>query len=293
MVLSIILNFKSQQKINVMTSRRNFILQTGILSVGLMACPSSMLSKQEVGIQLWTLRDLMKEGQVQDVIKNIAAAGYKQLEIFGLTEGKLFGLSVAEFGKIAKDNGLSIPSGHYNIEDFLFKNGNGDDVKKTCDVVKQLGGKYLTIPWFSEEKRTDIEQYRLLADRINKAGEICKANNVQLAYHNHDFEFKNFNGEMGYDTILKNTDAALVKLEMDIFWVVFANQDPIKLFNNNPGRFHLLHIKDMSKTNRSKNTEVGNGQIDFKSIVANVSKAGVKHFLWSRRIITARIFTKV
>jgi len=261
-----------------MTSRRNFILQTSILSVGLMACPPSVLSKREVGIQLYTLRDLLKKGQVPEVIKNIAAAGYKQLEIFGLADGKLFGLSVAEFGKITKDNGLSIPSGHYDIGDFLFKNGNGDDVKKTCDVVKQLGGKYLTIPWLSEEKRTSIDQYRLLADRINKAGEICKASNVQLAYHNHDFEFKSFNGEMGYDIILKNTDAALVKLEMDIYWVVFANQDPIKLFNNNPGRFYLLHIKDMSKTNRSENTEVGNGQIDFKSMVAAVSKADVKHF---------------
>ena len=261
-----------------MTSRRNFILQTSILSVGLMACPASILSKREVGIQLWTLRDLLKEGQVPDVIKNIAAAGYKQLEIFGLTDGKLFGLSVAEFGKIAKSNGLSIPSGHYNIEDFLFKKGNGDDVKRTCDVVKQLGGKYLTIPWFSEEKRTSIDQYRVLADRINKAGEICKANNVQLAYHNHDFEFKDFNGETGYDVILKNTDADLLKLEMDIYWVVFANRNPIKLFNENPGRFHLWHVKDMSKTNRSENTEVGNGQIDFKSIVAAASKAGVKHF---------------
>lgn len=260
------------------TTRRNFILQTSILSVGLMACPRSILSKHEVGIQLWTLRDLLKAGKVPEVIKNIAAAGYKQLEIFGLTDGKLFGLSVAEFGKIAKDNGLSIPSGHYNLDDFLFKNGNGDDVKKTCDVVKQLGGKYLTIPWLSEEKRASIEQYRALADRINKAGEICKANNVQLAYHNHDFEFKSFNGETGYDVILKNTDAALVKMEMDIYWVVFANVDPVKLFNDNPGRFHLLHVKDMSKTNRAENTEVGNGQIDFKSIVAAMSKADVKHF---------------
>ena len=210
-----------------MTSRRNFIIQTGILSVGLMACPSSILSKREVGIQLYTLRDLLKEGKVLEVTKNIAAAGYTQVEIFGLADGKLYGLSIAEFGKLAKDNGLSIPSGHYHIEDFLFKNGNGDDVKRTCDIVKQLGGKYLTIPWFSEEKRTGIEQYKLLAERINKAGEICRANNVQLAYHNHDFEFKSYNGETGYDVILKNTDAELVKLEMDIYWVVFANQDPI------------------------------------------------------------------
>ena len=261
-----------------MQNRRNFILQASVLSIGLMACPASLLSKREVGIQLWTVRDLLTNGQVPMVIKSIAAAGYKQVEVFGYDKDKFFGLSVSEFAKILKDNNLSVPSGHYNIENFLFKNGNGDDVKKTCEVVKQLGGSYLTIPWFSEEKRTNIDQYKALAERINKAGEICKANNIQLTYHNHDFEFKDFNGQTGYDMLLKNTDSNLLKMEMDIYWVVFAGKDPIKLFKENSGRFHLWHVKDMSKADRTKNTEIGNGSIDYVSLVAASKDAGVKHF---------------
>ncbi len=261
-----------------MSTRRSFIFQASVLSVGLAACPSSLASGKEVGIQLWTLRDLLKDGQIPQVMQRIAEAGYKQVEMFGLADGKFFGLTVAEMAKLMKANGLSVPSGHYGIEDFLFKNGNGDDVKTTCAAVKELGSKYLTIPWFSEEKRTSIEQYKLLADRINKAGEICKTMGVQLAYHNHDFEFKDFNGTKGYDVLLNNTDANLLKMEMDIYWVVYANQDPIKLFNQHPGRFHLWHVKDMSKTDRTKNTEVGNGSIDFAAIVAAGGKAGVKHF---------------
>lgn len=261
-----------------MSTRRNFILQASILSVGLTACPAALISGKEVGIQLWTLRDLLVKGQIPTVIEKIAQAGYKQVEMFGLAEGRFWGMPYLEVAKLFKDNGLSIPSGHYNIENFLFNNGNGDDVKLTCEVVKELGGQYLTIPWFSEEKRSNINQYKVLAERMNKAGEICKSNGVQLAYHNHDFEFKDFNGETGYEVILKNTDADLLKMEMDIYWVVFANQDPIALFNRNPGRFHLWHVKDMSKLDKTKNTEVGNGSIDFKTLVASSNRAGVKHF---------------
>jgi sugar phosphate isomerase/epimerase len=131
----------------------------------------------------------------------------------------------------------------------------------------------------SEEKRNSIDKYKALTDRLNKAGEICKAANLQLAYHNHDFEFADFNGEHGYDILLKNTDSNLVKMELDLYWVVRAGYDPIALFAAHPGRFHLWHVKDMNKNDKTQNTEVCNGSMDFKTIFANAKLAGVKHYI--------------
>lgn len=263
-----------------MNTRRTFIKQSGILSAGLMINPSELLKKQKnVGIQLYTLRELVGKDP-KGVIQNIAAAGYKEVEMFGLgADNKFFGLTTNEFAQLLKDNGLKSPSGHYTPAKFLFNNGDGDDVKNICSVCHTLGSKYFIIPWLAPDQRKNIEQYKILADRINKAAAICKSEGLQMAYHNHDFEFDNFNGETGYDILMNNTDKGLVKFEMDIYWVVRAGKDPVELFKKQPGRFHLWHVKDMSKTDITQNTEVGNGSVDFKTIFANAKLAGVKHYM--------------
>ena len=263
-----------------MNNRRNFIKQSGLLSAGLLLNPAELLKKQKtVGIQLYTLRELVVKDP-KAVIKNIAAAGYKEVEMFGLdADNKFFGLTVSEFSQLLKDNGLKSPSGHYMPEKFLFEKGNGDDVKKICGACNALGNRYFIIPWLSPERRKNIEQYKQLAERINKAAEICKQQGLQLAYHNHDFEFDNMNGETGYDILLNNTDKDLVKMELDLYWVVRAGLNPADLFKKQPGRFHLWHVKDMYKEDNTQNTEVGNGSVDFKTIFANAKLSGVKHYL--------------
>lgn len=263
-----------------MNNRRTFIKQSGILSAGLLIGPSALLKKQKnVGIQLYTLRELVTKDP-KGVIQHIAAAGYNEVEMFGLDAGnKFFGLTAAEFAQLLKDNKLTSPSGHYTPENFLFDNGNGDDVKNICGVCNTLGNKYFIIPWLSEEKRKTADQYKGLAERINKAAEICKQHGLQMAYHNHDFEFADMDGQHGYDILLNNTDKDLVKFEMDLYWVVRAGYSPVELFKKHPGRFHLWHVKDMSKEDKTQNTEVGNGSVDFKTIFANAQLAGVKHYL--------------
>lgn len=278
-----------------MNTRRNFIKQSGLLTAGLMMDPSDLLKKQKnVGIQLYSVRDeIFKDPK--SVIKKIAAAGYSEVEMFGLSaENKFYGLTVKEFAQLLKDNKLKSPSGHYMPEKFLFENGNGDDVKNFCEVGNALGNKYIIIPWMKEERRKTIDQYKALAERINKAGEICKNANLQLAYHNHDFEFADMNGQNGYDVLLNDTDKDLVKMEMDIYWVVRAGYDPVELFKKHPGRFHLWHVKDMDKKDKTKNTEVGNGSVNFKTIFANAKLAGVKYYMVEQENnYTPDIFTSI
>ena len=260
--------------------KREFIKQSAILSAGFFAMPKlAFENTPKIGLQLYTLRDIIAK-DVPGVLGQISKAGYSELEMFGLAAGNtFFGHPVKKISELLKENNLTSPSGHYMPEDFLFKNGNGDDVKNLCDVAHELGNQYIIIPWISEEKRKNIDQYKVLAERFNRAGEIVKKANLQLAYHNHDFEFADFNGEHGYDILLNKTDSDLVKMEIDLYWVVRAGYDPIALFKSNPGRFHLWHVKDMSKTDKTQNTEICNGVLDFKNIFKSAKLAGVKHFI--------------
>ncbi len=262
-----------------MNARRNFLKQSAVLSAGfaMNGCGAAS-SSTNIGIQLYSLRDdVVKD--VKGVIGKIAAAGYKEVETYGLSnEQQFFGLSVKEFSDLLKANKLVTPSGHYMPSAMLFENGNGDDVKKLCEVGNVLGQQYIVIPYLEEERRKAIDQYKALAERINKAGEICKNAGLQLAYHNHDFEFIQMDGQTGYDILMNNTDKELVKLELDLYWVVRAGLDPVEIFKKQPGRFPMVHIKDMDKTDNTKNTEIGNGSIDFKKILESTQLAGIKHF---------------
>jgi len=98
---------------------------------------------------------------------------------------------------------------------------------------------------------------------FNKAGEACKKVGVQFGYHNHTTEFDQVEGHRPFDYILSNTDKDLVKMELDLAWATKANQDPVALFKQHPGRFPLWHAKDLDKTTKNP-AEVGTGLVDFK-----------------------------
>ena len=186
-------------------------------------------------------------------------------------------MSAAELKKILDINNLKAISGHYGIGSFL-ANGNTTELEAAINAVKILKSEYLTIPWVDPSFRNNIDDYKKIAARLNEAGRMCQKADIKLAYHNHDFEFENYNGITGYDILLKETDQDLVYFEMDLYWVVRSGKDPLQLFKENPGRFKMWHVKDMDKLKPELNTEVGSGSIDFKPIFKEAKLAGMKHF---------------
>jgi len=133
------------------------------------------------------------------------------------------------------------------------------------------------VPYLGDKLRATADDFKLVADKLNKAGEIGKAAGLKLGYHNHDFEFKPVGGVVLYDVLLKETDPALVDFELDLYWAVRAGLDPIKLIEAHPRRFTMWHIKDMDKAQPEHNTEVGAGSIDFKKIFQHAKTSGLKH----------------
>lgn len=261
-----------------MSNRRTFIQQAGLLTTGLIINPSVFLSKEKVlGLQLYSLREYIGK-DVNGIIAKVAAAGYKDVETYGFNKkSQFFGFVPGDFLGVLKSFGITSTSGHYSPNDFLSGRGT-DELKYMIDGAAAVNQQHFVIPYLSEDLRKRADDYKILAAKLNEAGELCKKSNLQIAYHNHDFEFDNFDGVTGYDILLKETDKALVDFEIDIYWVVRGGKDPVVLFEQNPGRFKLWHVKDMDKGDRKLNTEIGNGSIDFRKIFSKASLAGAQHF---------------
>ncbi|MES2375720.1 MAG: TIM barrel protein [Bacteroidota bacterium] len=267
-----------------MLTRRSFVKTSAVLSAGLLAAPSLLAyDKKYIGLQLYTVRDAMAANPAAALAK-VAQVGFNSLEGATYTgDEKFYGMNPKAFKQVLKQNGLVMLSSHYRLGE---EQTNGKDTMgtmlhdwdKAVDDAAEVGLKYMVCAYLSDPERGNLDHYKKLADDFNRAGERCKQAGIQFCYHNHDFEFKQQDGKYPYETLLANTDKNLVKMEMDLYWVTKAKQDPIKLINDNPGRFPLFHVKDMDKTPVGSFTEVGNGIIDFKSIFKHADKAGMKYF---------------
>ena len=266
-----------------MTTRRSFLKSTSLVSAGLFIAPKHFKIKSSlIGLQLYTVRDAMGTDP-KDTLEKVAKIGYTSVEGATYTGSeKFYGMSPSEFKTVLKQNGLVMPSAHYRLGEETEK---GEAVKgtmlhdwdKAVDDAAAVGLKYMVCAYLSESERGDADHYKKVADQLNIAGERCKKSGIQLCYHNHNFEFVKQGDVLPYN-ILLGTDKELVKMEMDMYWVTKAAQDPITLFKEHPGRFPLWHIKDMDKTDAKNFTEVGNGIINFKEIFKHKALAGMKYF---------------
>jgi len=264
-----------------MTTRRSFLKTSAMLSAGLLVAPRLFAyDKKYIGLQLYTVRDAMGKDPAGTLAK-VAQIGYTSVEGATYTGSeKFYGMDTATFTKLLKDNGLFMPSSHYRLgEDGADMKGTIlNDWSKAVDDAASVGIKYMVCAWLSPSERGTLDHFKKVGEDLSKAGEICKKAGIQLCYHNHDFEFIQEDGKYPYETLLANSDKDLVKMEMDMYWVTKAKQDPIALINEHPGRFPLWHLKDMDNTPKQMFTEVGNGIIDFKKIFKHASTAGLKYF---------------
>ncbi|MFA6087801.1 sugar phosphate isomerase/epimerase family protein [Mucilaginibacter sp.] len=263
-----------------MINRKTFLQQAGVMSAGMMLIPGLLSAKtnRPFGLQLFAFREQLPK-DVKTIIPKIALAGYKQVEPFGYSKTNGFwGLSATEFKKLLDDNGLTAPSAHYSFDTFL-SSGDTAQVEQTIEAAKILGQKYVVLPYLGEQFRNSAKAMEDVINKINQAAAKIHEAGLKMAYHNHDFEFKNIEGQRLFDMLLNNTNTEQLDFELDIYWVVRAGEDPLKLFKKYPGRFKLIHIKDMDKTNPALNTEIGTGSIDYKTILGKAHSAGVKYYI--------------
>ena len=264
--------------------RRNFIIQSStLLSASLL--PGNDLfntpfAKYKMGLQLFSIRDPLAK-DLTGTIKRIATVGYEDCETYGYdpSQVKYYGVKATEFKKLLTDNNMITTSGHYDFTKYFDKpmDAMSQYVDQCIEGAHALGQKYITWPWLDPAFRT-LDNFYVLAGKLNKIGERVTKAGLGFAYHNHDFEFTDYNGQIGYDIIMKETDPALVKLQMDLYWVMHSSKrTPSQLFDLQPGRFVMWHIKDMDKISRDY-SELGNGSIDFTVILPEAARAGLQYY---------------
>ena len=268
-----------------MTSRRVFIKSASALSAAVFVKGplTAFAATPVIGLQLYTVRDAMGTDPL-GTLQKVAQIGYNSVENATYTGSeKFYGMDAATYKKVLNENGLMANSGHYRLGEEQEKGAdvNGTilhDWQRAVDDASAIGLKYMVCAYLSNYERGDLDHYKKLADIFNKAGETCKKSGIQFCYHNHDFEFQVQNGVFPYDIILEKTDKNNVKMEVDLYWIKKAGQDPLALFQKHPGRFPLWHVKDMSKEADQSFAAVGTGIIDFKTIFQHKDQAGMKFF---------------
>jgi sugar phosphate isomerase/epimerase len=252
-------------------SRRDFLQQS---SLGLFASPfwlSALSEKPEPlrgkwGIILNTVRQEIAEAPYSTLMQ-LARMGYRYVE------GGVYGDSASNYKLWLRDLGLkAVVSG-------TSMGALQDDLAKYLETAHALGNKYLTCywPWLSSAQNLTREECLQTADRLNQIGKRVAAEGLKFTWHNHDKAFAPVASQTAFDWLMQYTDPKYVNVQLDLYWVVKGGHDPLDLFLRYPGRFKLLHIKDMDHTEAQGIACVGQGQIDFGPILEQARAAGVRY----------------
>ncbi len=246
-------------------------------------------SAHRISVQLYTVRDAMKQ-DYDNTLAKVAAIGYREVEMAGyFNDLPKLDHPVNDVKAMLDHHGLKATSGHVSYEVL------GDRWSQVLDGCKTLGHEYVVNPSIPEGMRKSLDGWKQAAATFNRAGEASKKVGVQFGYHNHWMEFQKVEGQLPYEILLKECDPKLVKMEMDLCWATAAGADPVAYFQKNPGRFPLVHVKDLKKipangnevgqnnvtgdTLKSDLTDVGSGAIDWKRIFAHADQGGIKIFI--------------
>lgn len=281
-----------------MLNRRNFIQRTAAFSIGGLLLGKNYSSlfnnplSHPAGLQLFTLFGVLDQ-DVPGGIKKIAATGYKEIESAFSMKGGFYGMKAKEFAALLKDNGLSWQSHHVLGAPFKMPAGakppvgaDGkpitippmknlkENMQELVDGVAEGGVNYLVCANIPLNTGDEIKE---AVDILGKTGEACKKAEITFAYHNHEAEFKNIDGQVPYDVLLTQLKPDILSMELDLGWASHSGNDPVELFKKYPGRFPLWHVKDIDKQT-AKPVELGTGFIDFKRIFDNASSSGMRHF---------------
>ena len=258
-----------------MPTRRDFLRQSaatlGAVSLPWQwTVPASGDRIGRIGVQLYTVRAEMAK-DVEGTLSRIAGIGFKEVEFAGY-----FNHTPEQVKAMLSRFDLTAPAGHMPYESLK----EASSWAGTLDTANRIGHRYVVIAWTPQEERQTLDDWKRVAEKFNRAGRAAKEAGLIFAYHNHDFEFKPVGpGPIPFDLLLAETDPELVKIEMDLYWITLGGFEPLRYFERYPGRFPMVHVKDMKQGGeRPLMVDVCKGDIDFRTIFAHREQAGIRHF---------------
>ena len=275
-----------------MWSRRSFLKRSS-WALAAMSAPEVWATSpgmgplnRPIGIQLYTVRDAAAK-DLPGTLQQLADIGYREIELAGGPPLR----PAPELRKLLADYGLTCPSIHTSMAELQTA------LDARIELAQALGAQYLvcSFPWTADSRyRTGaqgiaagitLDDWKWNAEQLNRAGERARKAGLRCGYHNHNMEFRAYDGVVGFDELLRLTDPSLVTIELDIGWVVTAGADPAHYLTKHADRISLLHVKDVRRDLHvvrdrleAQTTEVGAGKIDWKALFGAMNPAHIRHY---------------
>jgi len=225
----------------------------------------------QVAAQCYTIREFCKNAADFAVsMKKVKTIGYAAVQISGVGP-----IPEDEIVKIVKGEGLVICATHENGKVIT------EETQKVIDRLGKLGTPYTAYPHPHIPLNT-IDEVKALAKAMDKAGEMMRKAGQVLTYHNHAVEFKKFGGKTMLDIFYDETGPTNLQGEIDTYWVQSGGGDPVAWCTKLKNRLPLLHLKDYGVGADGKGgviSEIGNGNLDWKRIIAAAEASGTKWFI--------------
>ena len=228
-------------------------------------------SSKYLGLQLYSLRDMVRDEGIQKTLEAVAKMGYNSLETAGYNDGQLYGKNPAELKKMVEDLGMKLTSSH------LSRNISGDkdaDMawwNKAVDAHNAAGMKYMIVPMSPlDGEGATVDNVKRYCDYFNEIALITAGASMQFGYHNHAFEFTNkVNGMTVFDFMLQNTSPTHVMFQLDVYWIKKGGYDPVDYMRKYAKQIKVLHIKDETAIG-TQNT------VNYKAVFDQAYANGIK-----------------
>jgi sugar phosphate isomerase/epimerase len=256
-----------------MISRRTFLAA----ACAVMPAGAQQKFSGQIGLEFYSLRR-EAEKDLPGTLALIRKFGFKEVEV-----STLYGRSATEFRRMLDGNGLKATS-------MMADHGRlAGQIHAVASDAQTLGAEYVvcgTIP--HHKKHLTVDECKPAAEDLNRWGEILLATGLHCCYHTHGIEFDKTSDGTVFDTLARLTEPKVANFEMDIFWIVYAYQDPVKLLRQYPGRFPLMHVKDIRKdtvlggspgdVREEESVPLGQGLVDIPATLGAAQKTGVRHY---------------
>lgn len=244
------------------------------------------IEKKDIAIQLYSVRSLINAelknpeddglGYVK-ILEDLANMGYTAVEAAGYSNGKFYNRTPEEFKQDVESVGMRVLSSHCNKALSKEEVASGDFSESlkwwdgAIEAHKAAGMEYIVVPWMDVPE--SVKELQLYCDYFNEIGKKCNENGMKFGYHNHAHEFQKVEGDVVMmDYLIENTNPELVFIQLDVYWSVIGRNSPVDYFKKYPGRFKVLHIKDLRELGQS-------GMVGFDAIFANTDVAGVENIV--------------
>jgi sugar phosphate isomerase/epimerase len=229
-----------------------------------------------IGLQLWTLREMAKTDP-KAMLATVRGWGITHVETAGL-----YGMTASQFADALRTAGLRATSMHVDYNEF------SKNPQQIIADAKALGVEYVGTAWIPHQGKFDEATARKAAADFNAWGRLLHDNGLTFFYHTHGYEPEPYADGTLLDLLIKETDPNLVKYEMDVLWTYLPNGDPVGLIRKYPGRFKLMHIKDMKPgvargslaggLPDTLQAVIGAGQVNWAELIAAAQKDGLQYY---------------